>query len=100
MFPIVLGFYNHRLGIFVGNNHIVLINGLKIMSNHFFISIGLKNTLFLLCMRMDGHRLLQLYEMCMINRESIENFRTTIDIKKLAKCSFVVPKLKFQNLTH
>lgn len=37
----------------------------------FFISIGLQNTLLILCMRMDGHRLLHLYEMCMINRESM-----------------------------
>jgi hypothetical protein len=37
----------------------------------FFISIGLKNTLFIICMKLDGHRLLQLYEMCMINRESM-----------------------------
>ncbi|CAF1061755.1 unnamed protein product [Adineta ricciae] len=37
----------------------------------FFISIGLKNTLFIICMKLDGYRLLQLYEMCMINRESM-----------------------------
>jgi hypothetical protein len=37
----------------------------------FFISIGLENTLLILCIRMDGHGLLHLYEMCMINRESM-----------------------------
>ncbi|UJR19284.1 hypothetical protein I4U23_022413 [Adineta vaga] len=37
----------------------------------FFISIGLRNTLFIICMKLNGHRLLQLYEMCMMNRESM-----------------------------
>ncbi|CAF1528399.1 unnamed protein product, partial [Rotaria sordida] len=27
--------------------------------------------MLLLCLRLDGHRLLQLYEICMINRESM-----------------------------
>ncbi|CAF3520207.1 unnamed protein product [Rotaria sp. Silwood1] len=37
----------------------------------FFLTNGLDNTLLLLCSRLDGHRLLQLYEICMINRESM-----------------------------
>ncbi|CAF3577583.1 unnamed protein product [Rotaria sp. Silwood1] len=37
----------------------------------FFLTNGLDNTLLLLCTRLDGHRLLQLYEICMINRESM-----------------------------
>jgi len=39
--------------------------------NSFFISIGLKNTLLIICMKLNGHRLLQLYQMCIINRESM-----------------------------
>ena len=37
----------------------------------FFTSIGLQHTLLNLCTRMDGYRLLQLFEMCMSNRESM-----------------------------
>jgi hypothetical protein len=33
--------------------------------------MGLGNTILPLCTRLDGHRLLQLYEMCLINRESM-----------------------------
>ncbi|CAF3917384.1 unnamed protein product [Adineta steineri] len=39
--------------------------------NSFLVSIGLKDTLHILCSRMDGHRLIHLYEMCMMNRESM-----------------------------
>ncbi|CAF4191809.1 unnamed protein product, partial [Rotaria sordida] len=37
----------------------------------FFLTNGLDNTMLLLCLRLDGHRLLQFYEICMINRESM-----------------------------
>ncbi|CAF3831953.1 unnamed protein product [Rotaria sp. Silwood1] len=43
-------------------------------NNHvqsFFLTNGIDNTMLLLCSRLDGHRLLQLYEICMINRESM-----------------------------
>ncbi|CAF1224002.1 unnamed protein product [Adineta steineri] len=37
----------------------------------FFMKIKLDKTILLLCTHMDGHRLLELYEMCLINRESM-----------------------------
>ncbi|CAF1426927.1 unnamed protein product [Adineta steineri] len=37
----------------------------------FFMKIKLDKTIHLLCTHMDGHRLLELYEMCLINRESM-----------------------------
>ncbi|CAF0872252.1 unnamed protein product [Rotaria sordida] len=43
-------------------------------NNHvqsFFRTNGLDNTMFLLCSQLDGHRLLELYDICMINRESM-----------------------------
>ncbi|CAF4652522.1 unnamed protein product, partial [Rotaria socialis] len=43
-------------------------------NNHvqsFFLTNELDNTMLLLCLRLDGCCLLQLYEMCMMNRESM-----------------------------
>ncbi len=37
----------------------------------FFLRMRLENTMLLLCTHMDGHHLLQLYEICLINRESM-----------------------------
>lgn len=37
----------------------------------FFLHIGLQDTMLLLARHVDGPRLLQLYEMCLINRESM-----------------------------
>ena len=37
----------------------------------FLLRMGLSNTILPLCTRLDGHCLLQLYEMCLINRESM-----------------------------